>query len=241
MFGGRISEMCEDSGDVIPHIVKECVTYLSFFALRRQGLFRVSGVFDDVSALRTVFSTPTNRISLSSLSPRPDPHAVATVFKAFFAELADPVIPRDMQENLIQCSDALDQMSVAQQNKLYGMLISKLDVHLRLTLFVTLGFLYAVSRNSEHNLMCATNLGIVFGPNLMRCKGMRDITMAGQVTAHLIDCFPELQNYFENGVTENKNPITAVITPKASEQVQSPVCSSHETRSASSPRVTFAI
>src|SRR5690606_27767661 len=52
IFGGTIEKICQETGEVIPHIVSECVLYLTHTALKKQGLFRVSGVFDEVSRLK---------------------------------------------------------------------------------------------------------------------------------------------------------------------------------------------
>jgi predicted nucleic acid-binding Zn-ribbon protein len=196
IFGGTIENICQMTGEVIPYVVSECVLYLTHTALKRQGLFRMSGVFDEVTQLKCMFSDEKKRkVNLSKL--RPDPHAVSTVLKTFFASLSEPCISRSLFISF-RLAHVDTSLTTIKRNEAYKDLLTELPTSPRLTLYVLLQFLHKVSQHSDVNLMNAHNLGVVFGPNLLRPVGdSSDLTIPAAVITELIENFPSIKTAME--------------------------------------------
>ena len=194
VFGGTIASICENSDHLVPPIVFECVMYLMSCALQKQGLFRVSGVYDEVIQLKKQFSNLSKRVNLSKM--KADPHAVATVLKAFFTELAEPLIDPEIRSALIKCSE--NESDLESCTKKSQVALAKLGLHTRLTLYVLLQFLHNLSLHEKFNKMTADNLGIVFGPCLLRSPShaLHEASMSASVIGTLIANFPMIKSGF---------------------------------------------
>ena len=149
----------------VPRFLKEIVLYLSNPSLiQTVGIFRNSGSAEEVYKL----------ISLSKNGENPpfssfDVHVVAGVLKHFFGSLPVPLFPFEYFDVLIHIGNCHIKESI------------DLDTTLRLLMCAlydfppphTFTFLYLfrfldLVRMEEINRMNADNLGIVFGPVLLR-------------------------------------------------------------------------
>ncbi|KAJ3724433.1 hypothetical protein C8R42DRAFT_661799 [Lentinula raphanica] len=76
----------------LPALVVRCAQHLLLWGVGEEGLFRVNGRPSHVSKLRREFDTGAD-YNLQECSPGElDPHAVASVFKAFLRELPEPIL-----------------------------------------------------------------------------------------------------------------------------------------------------
>ncbi|KAF9038279.1 RhoGAP-domain-containing protein [Hymenopellis radicata] len=77
---------------MLPAIVVRCAQHLLLWGIQEEGLFRVSGRPSHVNKLRADFDTGAD-FDMTECSPGElDPHAVASVFKAFLRELPEPIL-----------------------------------------------------------------------------------------------------------------------------------------------------
>ncbi|EIW83006.1 RhoGAP-domain-containing protein [Coniophora puteana RWD-64-598 SS2] len=77
---------------LLPAIVVRCAQHLLTWGVQELGLFRVSGRPAHISKLRSEFDTGAD-FELAECGPGDfDPHAVASVFKAYLRELPEPIL-----------------------------------------------------------------------------------------------------------------------------------------------------
>ncbi|KAL1747062.1 hypothetical protein HDZ31DRAFT_80758 [Schizophyllum fasciatum] len=80
----------------IPALVARCAQHLLIWGVQEEGLFRVSGRASHIAKLRSEFDTGAD-YDMRDCSPGDlDPHAVASIFKAFLRELPEPILTRDL-------------------------------------------------------------------------------------------------------------------------------------------------
>ncbi|KAE9411574.1 RhoGAP-domain-containing protein [Gymnopus androsaceus JB14] len=80
----------------LPALVVRCAQHLLLWGVGEEGLFRVSGRPSHVSKLRHEFDTGAD-YNMQECSPGElDPHAVASVFKAFLRELPEPLLTHSL-------------------------------------------------------------------------------------------------------------------------------------------------
>jgi len=146
---------------VPPLIITHCLNHLKATALREEGLFRVSGVPAEVSSLRKSFESG-EAPGLGYVSK----HSVATVFKRYLIELPIPLIPFMFQPQIVDVFGSYRLRSERVQH--YKNLLQFLPPSHQLVLKELCLFLNLLSKNSDKNLMSTINLGICWGPTLMR-------------------------------------------------------------------------
>ncbi|KAG6877585.1 hypothetical protein C0993_005915 [Termitomyces sp. T159_Od127] len=76
----------------LPALVVRCAQHLLIWGIQEEGLFRIPGRALHVSRLRAEFDSGAD-FDMTECSPGDvDPHAVASVFKAFLRELPEPIL-----------------------------------------------------------------------------------------------------------------------------------------------------
>lgn len=142
-------------------VQQDCIDFLQKKGMDKEGLFRIPGGIKEVDSFVQSYEdgkTPDFNDSVS-------PHTVASLLKKFFRDLPEPVIPQDDHDKCIEIVDLKDNSKKIEE---FTQLISKMNEPYQSTLKKVLEFLYRVQLHSEYNKMNCTNLGIVFGPVLMR-------------------------------------------------------------------------
>ncbi|RXW25019.1 hypothetical protein EST38_g782 [Candolleomyces aberdarensis] len=82
---------------VLPAVVVRCAQHILIWGIQEEGLFRVSGRASHVTKLRSEFDTGAD-YDLTDCTPGDlDPHAVASVFKAYLRELPEPLLTSGLQ------------------------------------------------------------------------------------------------------------------------------------------------
>ncbi|KDQ27511.1 hypothetical protein PLEOSDRAFT_1076665 [Pleurotus ostreatus PC15] len=76
----------------VPALVVRCAQHLLIWGVQEEGLFRVNGRPSHVSKLRSEFDSGAD-YDMTNCNPGDlDPHAVASVFKAYLRELPEPIL-----------------------------------------------------------------------------------------------------------------------------------------------------
>ena len=193
IFGMELEELLDAVPDrPIPIIVDQCVTYLRKHGMRTAGIFRVSPNNSELQKLRKMYTSP---ISLVDFAQKvTTPHTVAGLLKLWFYSLPEPLFPFHLYDTLVSLfSNPPETKQLLLHTKAMIQTLSQQ----RLAIFIFLfEFLHELSRSAEHNKMTPNNIGIVFGPNLLRPKEQSQTSMLDRtnvdVVEFIVENFPTL-------------------------------------------------
>lgn len=160
-----------NGGRVIPPVVEDTVAYVRRHGLEVEGVFRLSPALSDVRVVqacyqrgeRVDFATFNNSVILAAGS-----------LKSFLRELGEPLCTFEMFDEAVRIGTSCDAPGAANAAAISPQLMAarelvcdKLpDENYEVLQFLCI-FLHEVAENSAKNLMTASNLSIVFGPNLV--------------------------------------------------------------------------
>ncbi|KAJ7287564.1 hypothetical protein C8J57DRAFT_1284294 [Mycena rebaudengoi] len=81
---------------LLPALVVRCAQHLLIWGVQEEGLFRVTGRPSHIAKLRSEFDSGAD-FDMTECTPGDlDPHAVASVFKAFLRELPEPILTQSL-------------------------------------------------------------------------------------------------------------------------------------------------
>ncbi|XP_044036711.1 GEM-interacting protein [Siniperca chuatsi] len=182
VFGVDLSLLSRDRPDEVPFVVLRCTSEIESRALSIQGVYRVSGSKPRIQKLCQAFEMQKEQVDLSDLSP----HDITSILKHFFKELPEPLLTFDLYNYLIGMGKTIQHLSEREQrpdtNEIMDVvhnlqkLLQKLPPYCYSTLQHLMSHLQKVSENYE-NKMSPSNLGIVFGPTLLRPLVSTDMSM----------------------------------------------------------------
>ncbi|NWX52645.1 HMHA1 protein, partial [Steatornis caripensis] len=187
LFGQDFTKASQGSSDGIPFIVKKCISEIEKRALKTKGIYRVNGVKTRVEKLCQAFENGKELVELSQASP----HDISNVLKLYLRQLPEPLMPFRMYNELmglakesLQGAEAKGKSGKggpelvdkgADTDKVVVNLVLKLKELLKelpwenmATLQYLLEHLRRIVEVEQDNKMTSSNLGIVFGPTLMR-------------------------------------------------------------------------
>jgi len=146
----------------VPLIVKESINYLEQNGLDLEGIFRIPGRPTEIKSLSSIYGKGK---SAETEMRKMNTNSIASFLKLFLLELSDPLLTFELVDCWIKSISILDL-----ESKLMCVrsTVELLPIGNRLTLDCIICFLLKVSKNSNVNKMSASNLGIAFGPCLMR-------------------------------------------------------------------------
>ncbi|XP_051852516.1 rho GTPase-activating protein 29 [Antechinus flavipes] len=194
LFGGEFALAAKNAPDGIPFIIKKCTSEIEKRALHVKGIYRMNGVKLRVEKLCQSFENGKDLVELSGLCE----HDISNVLKLYLRKLPEPLFLFHLYDELIDLakesqnvnedskqanSEAVD----AELNKVLKKikaLLKKLPAANYNTIKYLIGHLNRVVQKSEENKMPASNLGIIFGPTLIRPQQ----TDAKVSLSSLVDC-----------------------------------------------------
>ena len=173
----------------IPELIVQIISYLNRYAQSVEGIFRKTASVAEVNALRRDWESGKD----IDWNTKPDPHVIAGLLVNYLTKFPEPVIVFDLYDPLIAATETEEE-----DNK--GALIRKLLQTLPPCnyelLNLLLGFLSQLSQNHGVNKMTPANLGIVFGPVLMRRRSetaeqiIKDSPLVNAFMQDLIEYYP---------------------------------------------------
>ncbi|EAW84845.1 GEM interacting protein, isoform CRA_g, partial [Homo sapiens] len=173
LFGVDFLQLPRDFPEEVPFVVTKCTAEIEHRALDVQGIYRVSGSRVRVERLCQAFENGRALVELSGNSP----HDVSSVLKRFLQELTEPVIPFHLYDAFISLAKTLHadpgddpgtpSPSPEVIRSLKTLLVQLPDSNYN-TLRHLVAHLFRVAARFMENKMSANNLGIVFGPTLLR-------------------------------------------------------------------------
>ncbi|XP_049987597.1 GEM-interacting protein isoform X1 [Alexandromys fortis] len=173
LFGVDFLQLPRDFPEEVPFVVTRCTAEIEHRALGLQGIYRVSGSRVRVERLCQAFENGRVLVELSGNSP----HDITSVLKRFLQELTDPVVPFHLYDAFISLAKTLhadpgDDPGTPSPSPEIIRSLRTLLVQLPPSNYSTVrhlvAHLFRVAARFEENKMSANNLGIVFGPTLLR-------------------------------------------------------------------------
>ncbi|XP_069366935.1 rho GTPase-activating protein 29-like isoform X2 [Paralichthys olivaceus] len=185
LFGIDFTQAAKNSQDGIPFIIKKCTSEIESRALNIKGIYRVNGAKSRVEKLCQAFENGKDLVELSDLSP----HDISNVLKLYLRQLPEPLILYRYYNDFIGLSKECQRVIVEEADKppntqtgekggpsiqLNRVIFKIRDLLRQLPTanYRTLRFLIAhlsrVNEQAEENKMTASNLGIIFGPTLVK-------------------------------------------------------------------------
>lgn len=105
----------------LPALIVRCVQHLRRWGVEEEGLFRISGRASHIAKLRAEFDTGAD-YDLKEASPgQLDPHAVASVFKAYLRELPEPLLTRTLSPMFDDVVVSTPNSHAQQMQEFYGL------------------------------------------------------------------------------------------------------------------------
>ncbi|XP_053573907.1 GEM-interacting protein [Bombina bombina] len=162
----------------VPFIIVKCTAEIELRALGQQGLYRISGAQVRVEKLLQAFENGRDLVDLSGHSP----HDITSTLKQFLKKLPDSVVSHQLYGEFMAFSrDFQDDKKESGQHSEPVQQMKDILCRLPATNYNTLrhliAHLYRVSERYEENKMNPNNLGIIFGPTLIRPSGGQDMSM----------------------------------------------------------------
>ncbi|XP_051985390.1 rho GTPase-activating protein 45-like isoform X2 [Xyrauchen texanus] len=235
LFGCDFSQVLQGDKEGVPFIIKKCITEIEGRALRMKGIYRVNGVKTRVEKLCQAFENGKELVELSQASP----HDISNVLKLYLRQLPEPIMPFRMYNDLmglakeslqsysevgegVKGPELVDRGSETEPE--VQTLVEKLRELLKrlpqaniTPLRYIIQHLRRVSELEQDNKMSASNLGIVFGPTLMRPKP----TGATVSLSSLVD-YPHQARIIEALIIFQHNIFISTDTPSSSSSLTSP-------------------
>ncbi|KAG8904479.1 hypothetical protein FRB99_001691 [Tulasnella sp. 403] len=179
---------------VIPVIVEKCIEAVEALAMDYEGIYRKTGGSSQTKAITQLFERGNyDAFDLKDTNAFNDICSVTSVLKTYFRMLPNPLLTYALHDAFVDaaCIKEPRDKHVA----LLG-LVSQLPREHYHTLRYLILHLYRVLARSNENLMSARNLGVVFGPTLMRpsdnSKEFSDMAGKALTIEWLIESAPEI-------------------------------------------------
>lgn len=183
LFGQDFSQAACSTPDGVPFIIKKCICEIEQRALHTKGIYRVNGVKTRVEKLCQAFENGKELVELSQAPP----HDISNVLKLYLRQLPEPLISFRFYHELVGLAKeslkaeaelkaaSRGRPDVAESEAAAVAMASRLREILRdlprenrTTLQYLLRHLRRIVEVEQDNKMTPGNLGIVFGPTLLR-------------------------------------------------------------------------
>ncbi|KAM3856017.1 rho GTPase-activating protein 45 isoform 2-T2 [Vipera latastei] len=183
LFGRDFAQASHTGSDGVPFIVKKCISEIERRAMKTKGIYRVNGVKSRVEKLCQAFENGKELVELSQALP----HDISNVLKLYLRQLPEPIMPFRMYNSLMGLAkETLQSRSESRAGRSTGepvdtssesekAMVTKLKELLKelpaknfATLKCIMQHLKRIIELEDDNKMSSSNLGIVFGPTLMR-------------------------------------------------------------------------
>uniref|UniRef100_A0A3P9I227 Chimerin 1 n=1 Tax=Oryzias latipes TaxID=8090 RepID=A0A3P9I227_ORYLA len=168
-----------------PHWCEHCARFMwglmaqgvKCTGLKSEGLYRISGFSDSVEEVKTGFDKDGEKTDIS-VKAYEDINIITSALKLYLRDLPVPVISYDSYPRFIEAAKLTDP---EKKLEAFREALALLPLSHRETLKYLMAHLRRVTQNEKFNLMSAENLGIVFGPTLMRAPNQDAIAALNDV------------------------------------------------------------
>ncbi|KAJ8400776.1 hypothetical protein AAFF_G00391300 [Aldrovandia affinis] len=181
VFGCRLEALCEREKSTVPKFVRMCTHAVEKRGLETDGIYRVSGNLAVIQKLRFLvnheravttdgrYLFPEELVQEEKLnlehSQWEDIHVITGALKLFFRELPEPLVPYGFFTDIVETVKMTDYLDKVDRMKC---LVLSMPPPNHDTMRFMFRHLKRVMEHSDSNRMTTQNIGIVFGPTLMR-------------------------------------------------------------------------
>ncbi|KAI5121576.1 hypothetical protein M0805_000755 [Coniferiporia weirii] len=170
MFGRDLIEQVREDSKTselfVPIIVEKCIEAVEALALDYEGVYRKSGGTGQSKAITSLFERGDyDAFDLCDSDAFNDISSVTSVLKNYFRMLPNPLLTHGMHDAFVAAGSIKDPQIKGQALK---DLVKQLPAEHYHTLNCLMLHLHKVQSKADVNLMTARNLGVIFGPTLMR-------------------------------------------------------------------------
>ncbi|XP_053559699.1 rho GTPase-activating protein 10 isoform X2 [Bombina bombina] len=195
-------------------IVKNCIRAVESRGINDQGLYRVVGVSSKVQRLLSLLLDVQACGEVDLDSGEWEVKTITSALKQYLRSLPEPLMTYELHEQFI--SPAKSGSPESRVNAIHY-LVHKLPEKNREMLDVLIKHLANVSEHAKDNLMTVANLGVVFGPTLMRPQeetvaAIMDLKFQNIVVEILIENHEKI---FGNPPDEPSNEPMSISPPSA--------------------------
>ncbi|KAG8982707.1 hypothetical protein FRB90_006621, partial [Tulasnella sp. 427] len=200
LFGRDLVEQVKadarGSDRAIPVIVEKCIEAVEALAVDYEGIYRKTGGSGQSKIITQLFEKGNyDSFDLRDVDSFNDICSVTSVLKNYFRALPNPLLTYALHDAFVGAACIRDP---TEKSSALATLVRQLPREHFHTLRALMLHLYNIQRRSDENLMNARNLGVVFGPTLMRSndpsKEFADMAGKALSVEWLVEHAPEVFN-----------------------------------------------
>ncbi|XP_075622896.1 rho GTPase-activating protein 26 isoform X6 [Balearica regulorum gibbericeps] len=160
------SEGTAQLDDIGFSIIKKCIHAVETRGINEQGLYRIVGVNSRVQKLLSILMDPkTATETETEICAEWEIKTITSALKTYLRMLPGPLMMYQFQRSFIKAAKLENQESRVSE---IHSLVHRLPEKNRQMLHLLMNHLAKVANNHKQNLMTVANLGVVFGPTLLR-------------------------------------------------------------------------
>nr|XP_031860486.1 uncharacterized protein CI109_004097 [Kwoniella shandongensis]KAA5527558.1 hypothetical protein CI109_004097 [Kwoniella shandongensis] len=166
MFGRPLPEQVSADGTPVPVIVTKCISAVEAVGMEYEGIYRKTGGSSQSKQITQLFERGDyDSFDLADVESFNDISSVTSVLKTYFRSLPNPLLTHALHESFVTAASIRDTNN---KHSALCALLKELPKEHYNTLKALMLHLNRVTAQSSVNLMTSQNLGVVFGPTLMR-------------------------------------------------------------------------
>nr|XP_056707121.1 rho GTPase-activating protein 26 isoform X2 [Euleptes europaea] len=205
-------------------IVKKCIHAVETRGINEQGLYRIVGVNSRVQKLLCILMDPKTAETEDDICAEWEIKTITSALKTYLRMLPGPLMMYQFQRSFIKAAKLENQESRISE---IHSLVHRLPEKNRHMLHLLMNHLANVAKNHKQNLMTVANLGVVFGPTLMRPQeetvaAIMDIKFQNIVIEILIENHEKVFNTVPDTQQSNSQ---LLLSRKRSTDSKPPSCS----------------
>ncbi|XP_064798042.1 N-chimaerin [Oncorhynchus masou masou] len=160
-----------------PMVVDMCIQEIESRGVQSEGLYRISGFSDLIEDVKLAFDRDGEKADIS-VNVYEDINIITGALKLYFRDLPIPLITYDAYPRFMEAAKITDPDKRLEAHHEGLKLLPPAHCE---TLCYLMAHLKRVTQNDKDNLMNAENLGIVFGPTLMRAPDLDAMTALNDI------------------------------------------------------------
>uniref|UniRef100_A0AAY5K550 Chimaerin n=1 Tax=Esox lucius TaxID=8010 RepID=A0AAY5K550_ESOLU len=160
-----------------PMVVDMCIQEIESRGVQSEGLYRISGFSDLIEDVKLAFDRDGEKADIS-VNVYEDINIITGALKLYFRDLPIPLITYDAYPRFMEAAKISDPDKRLEAHHEALKLLPPAHCE---TLRYLMAHLKRVIQNEKDNLMNAENLGIVFGPTLMRAPDLDAMTALNDI------------------------------------------------------------
>ncbi|XP_061858101.1 rho GTPase-activating protein 26 isoform X2 [Colius striatus] len=206
-------------------IIKKCIHAVETRGINEQGLYRIVGVNSRVQKLLSILMDPkTATETETEICAEWEIKTITSALKTYLRMLPGPLMMYQFQRSFIKAAKLENQESRVSE---IHSLVHRLPEKNRQMLHLLMNHLAKVANNHKQNLMTVANLGVVFGPTLLRPQeetvaAIMDIKFQNIVIEILIENHEKIFNTVPEASPSNSQ---LLLSRKKSTDSKPPSCS----------------